>query len=75
MKEGETFLDIGSGWGTLSRYAAREKKVDVTGITLFKEQKRWADDLIKRENLNHTCRIYHMDYRQIPSGKFDKVFL
>src|SRR5262249_11901749 len=44
LKDGNSVLDIGSGWGGLSRYLARAAKVNVTGITLSKEQLSYAKD-------------------------------
>ncbi|HLZ67232.1 MAG TPA: class I SAM-dependent methyltransferase, partial [Aliidongia sp.] len=38
LKPGQKVLDIGSGWGGLGLYLAREAGVDVTGLTLSTEQ-------------------------------------
>ena len=38
LKPGHRVLDIGSGWGGLAIYLARELRVDVTGITLSSNQ-------------------------------------
>ena len=73
LKEGEKLLDIGCGWGTLARYAAREYKADATGVTLAIEQKKWADDLIKADGTESRCRIFPMDYRAIPQAKYNKI--
>src|SRR5918994_4420735 len=38
LKPGLKILDIGSGWGDLALYLAAMEDVDVTGVTLSKEQ-------------------------------------
>ena len=73
LKKGETFLDIGCGWGTLVRHAAREYGAKATGVTLSSEGKQYCDDAARAENCKNS-EILHMDYRNIPSDrKFDKI--
>ena len=43
LKKGESMLDIGCGWGTLVRHAAREYGAKATGVTLSKEGKKYCD--------------------------------
>ena len=38
LKPGQKVLDIGSGWGGMGLYLARSFGVDVTGVTLSREQ-------------------------------------
>lgn len=38
LKEGESMLDIGCGWGTLSRFASSKFGARVTGVTLGRNQ-------------------------------------
>ena len=42
LRPGEQLLEIGCGWGGLARHAARYFKVNVTGITVSREQQRLA---------------------------------
>jgi cyclopropane-fatty-acyl-phospholipid synthase len=44
LKPGMKVLDIGCGWGGFARYAAERYGVEVTGITVSKEQERLAAD-------------------------------
>ena len=37
LKPGDEYMDIGCGWGTLMRHAAREYQVKSTGVTLSVE--------------------------------------
>lgn len=68
LKPGERLLDIGCGWGGLDRYAAENYGVEVTGITVSKEQQQLA-----RERCNGLpVNIELMDYRDL-QGNFDKV--
>ncbi|KAG8920652.1 hypothetical protein FRC01_000654 [Tulasnella sp. 417] len=76
LKPGEKLLDIGCGWGTLCAFAAKNYNVDVTGITLGKNQtafgnKRLADNGVPPAK----GRILCMDYRDIPHppGHFNKI--
>lgn len=73
LKEGEELLDIGCGWGTWIRYAAKTFKVKTTGVTISKEQVKWHKErceIEKSENATMLC----MDYREIPKDKkYDKI--
>ncbi len=73
LKKGEKLLDIGCGWGNFAVYAARYYKVDVTGITLSLEQKKYALKLIEKEGLSHKIDIKILNYRDLGSEKFDKI--
>lgn len=74
LKEGMNMLDIGCGWGTLLRYAAKNFNVDVTGVTLSKEGKAWHDDLAQKEGVADKAKVLRMDYRDIPTDqRFDRI--
>lgn len=68
LKEGEWLLDIGCGWGGLSRYAAEHYGVAVTGITVSREQLRLARERCAGLPVN----IELMDYRDL-KGSFNKI--
>lgn len=74
LAPGESFLDIGCGWGALVIHAARNFGVDATGITLSEEQARFARERIAAAGLESRCRIEVVDYREVP-GKtlYDKI--
>ncbi|KZT52338.1 S-adenosyl-L-methionine-dependent methyltransferase [Calocera cornea HHB12733] len=76
LKETDTVLDIGCGWGTLAAFASKNYGCDVTGITLGRNQtafgnKRIADNGVSSEK----ARILCMDYREIPNtpGHYTKI--
>lgn len=74
LKEGETMLDIGCGWGTLAKFASVNYGAKVTGVTIAENQTAWArDGLLKAGVSEEQSRILCMDYRDIPNTKFDKI--
>lgn len=68
LEEGMRVLDIGCGWGGLSRYMAEHYKVKVTGITVSTEQVAYAKE--KRPDLPVTWLL--QDYRSL-TGRFDRL--
>jgi cyclopropane-fatty-acyl-phospholipid synthase len=72
LKAGDRLLDVGCGWGSMVRYAAR-RGVRTTGITLSAEQAAWAQKAIAEEGLTGLAEVRHGDYREIPEAQFDAV--
>jgi cyclopropane-fatty-acyl-phospholipid synthase len=72
LKPGQRLLEIGCGWGSLAEIAAREYGVHVTGLTLSKEQKAFAEARLERQGLADSASILLCDYRDI-KGAFDAV--
>jgi len=74
LKPGERLLDIGCGWGTLTRHAARYYGVDGTGVTIAERQTEFGNGRIKEWGLEDRARILCKDYRDIPENQtFDKI--
>ena len=69
---GDRLLDIGCGWGSMVRYAARHG-VYAIGATLSAEQAEWAQKAIVDEGLSEFAQVRHSDYRDVPEGDFDAV--
>lgn len=69
LKPGMKVLDIGCGWGTIARYAAEKYGVEVTGVTVSKEQAKLACDICGKLPV----KIVLSDYRKL-NGKFDMIF-
>lgn len=65
-------LDIGSGWGGMGLYLARETGCDVTGVTLSVEQHKLSQERAAKEGLAERCRFKLEDYRQ-ESGPYDRI--
>ncbi|MGM9934362.1 MAG: class I SAM-dependent methyltransferase [Clostridium sp.] len=73
LKEGESLLDIGCGWGNLIIQAAKKYKVKAVGITLSTQQFEKASERIEEENLTDYAEVQLIDYREIKDMKFDKI--
>ncbi|WP_297517711.1 cyclopropane-fatty-acyl-phospholipid synthase family protein [uncultured Clostridium sp.] len=75
LKEGQTLLDIGCGWGYLLIEAAKLYKVKGVGITLSEEQCKEANARIKKLGLEDLIEVKIMDYRDLQKSKleFDRV--
>jgi len=74
LRQGDEMLDLGCGWGTLIRYAAKNFGVNATGVTLAEEQKKWHDEKAKKDGVEKSTRILVNDYRLVPHGPNDKKF-
>ena len=74
LSRGETFLDIGCGWGALVMHAAERYGVRATGITLSENQHALANERIRAAGLQGRCEVRLQDYRDLPGERtFDKI--
>ena len=79
LEPGMRFLDIGCGWGSLSLHAAEHFGVQVVGVTIAAEQKKFIDARIAERGLGDRVEIRLQDYREVPEahglgdGPFDAV--
>ncbi|HEY0625613.1 MAG TPA: cyclopropane-fatty-acyl-phospholipid synthase family protein [Allosphingosinicella sp.] len=72
LKRGQRLLEIGCGWGSLAKIAARKYGAEVTGITLSSEQKAYADRRMQKAGLFDRISIQLADYRDV-EGQYDAV--
>jgi len=72
IKPGQNILDIGSGWGGLALYLARNFDVDVLGVTLSTEQHAVATERAQAEGLDNRVHFEIRDYRHL-SERFDRI--
>ena len=72
LREGETFLDIGCGWGGLVCYAAEKYGVQAHGITLSGAQLEIAKARIREKGLEDRVTVEIKDYADL-TGTFDKI--
>jgi len=74
LEKDETLLDIGCGWGTLLRHAAKNYCKKAIGVTLSKEGAKYCEDEAKKAGLKDKIDIICKDYREIPADlKVDKI--
>lgn len=76
LKDGETLLDIGCGWGTLAKYASANYGAHATGVTLGRNQTAWGNNALRKAGIEESqSKILCMDYRDIPlpPGGYSKI--
>lgn len=72
LKDGMKVLDIGSGWGDLALYLAAIENVQVTGVTLSKEQQKLASERAQKAGLSDRVKFELRDYRDL-DDRFDRI--
>lgn len=76
LKDGQTILDLGCGWGSLSLYLAKKyPSSKIIGLSNSKTQKQWIDEQAKNRGLNNleirTANIVHYDIPE--KASFDAI--
>jgi len=71
-KPGDHVLEIGCGWGGFAEYAAKERGLRVTGLTISKEQRDCAVERMRRAGLSDAVEIKLQDYRD-ERGTYDGI--
>ncbi len=71
-KPGDHVLEIGCGWGGFAEFAAKERGLRVTGLTISKEQYDYAVDRMARAGLSDRVEIKLQDYRD-ERGTYDGI--
>ena len=69
---GDHVLEIGCGWGGFAEYAAAERGLRVTSLTISKAQYDYAVERIRAKGLQDRVEIRMQDYRD-ESGLYDGV--
>jgi cyclopropane-fatty-acyl-phospholipid synthase len=72
IKKGAKVLEIGSGWGAMALYLAKEMDCEVTTVTLSNEQKALCHERFQLEDVEHKIDILLQDYRDL-EGSFDAI--
>ncbi|MDP9138319.1 MAG: cyclopropane-fatty-acyl-phospholipid synthase family protein [Pseudomonadota bacterium] len=72
LRPGLKVLDIGSGWGGLAMFLAEKAGVEVTGVTLSREQHELATRRAHERGLADRVRFELKDYREV-SGTYDRI--
>lgn len=71
-RAGLRVLDIGSGWGGLGLYLARETGCRVNGVTLSVNQHKISQERAKEAGLERHCQFNLQDYRK-EEGVYDRI--
>ncbi len=72
VREGEHVLEIGCGWGGFAEYAAKERGLRVTGLTISQAQHDYAVERIAKAGLSDRVEIKLQDYRD-ERGSYDGI--
>lgn len=72
LKPGQKVLDIGSGWGGMGLFLSQQFGVDVTGVTLSKEQLAVSSRRALEGGLADRVRFKLLDYRQ-ETSQYDRI--
>lgn len=72
LKPGDHVLEIGCGWGGFAEFAAKERGLQVTGLTISQEQHDFAVDRMARLGLSDKVDIVMRDYRD-ETGQYDGI--
>ena len=69
---GDHILEIGCGWGGFAEYAAKERGLKITGLTISQEQFNYAKQRIEKAGLSDQVDFKLQDYRD-EKGTYDGV--
>jgi cyclopropane-fatty-acyl-phospholipid synthase len=72
VQPGERVLEIGCGWGGFAEYAAGQRGLKVTCLTISKEQFTFARDRIEKAGLSDMVTFKLQDYRD-EQGQYDGI--
>ncbi|MEL6951855.1 MAG: cyclopropane-fatty-acyl-phospholipid synthase family protein [Pseudomonadota bacterium] len=72
VEPGEHVLEIGCGWGGFAEYAAGQRGLKVTAVTISQEQHDYAVERIAKAGLSDQVEIRLQDYRDI-DGHYDGI--
>ena len=69
---GDHVLEIGCGWGGFAEYAAGERGLKGTGLTISRAQHDYAVERIRKAGLGDRVEIRLQDYRDV-QGEYDGI--
>jgi cyclopropane-fatty-acyl-phospholipid synthase len=73
LQAGQRLLEIGCGWGAVAECASRDLGLQVTGVTLSKEQLAYAQQRLERQGLAAQTDLRLQDYRDIAETGYDGI--
>ncbi|NMP26418.1 class I SAM-dependent methyltransferase [Rahnella sp. SAP-1] len=72
LRAEDHLLEIGTGWGAMAEFAAREYGCQVTTTTISREQFEFASQRIAQAGLSDRVTVLFEDYRVL-NGQYDKL--
>lgn len=72
LQQGDTVIEIGTGWGAFAIYAATHYDCHVTTTTISDEQHDYVANKVKDLGLESKITLLKQDYRLL-TGKYDKL--
>ena len=72
LKNTDSILEIGTGWGSFAIHAAKNYGCSVTTTTISDAQYKFAKQRIEEEGLSSKINLLNKDYRYL-EGTFDKI--
>ena len=72
LTDGDSVLEIGTGWGSFAIHAAKHYGCKVTTTTISDAQYELAKERINQEDLTDRITLLKDDYRKL-TGQFDKI--
>jgi cyclopropane-fatty-acyl-phospholipid synthase len=72
LRAEDHLLEIGTGWGAMAEFAAREYGCQVTTTTISREQYDFACQRIEKAGLTERVTVLFEDYRAL-RGQYDKL--
>ena len=73
IQEGQKILEVGCGWGGMAFEIAKQKKCEVTGISLSKNQIKYCQEKAKELGLDNQVKFELIDYREV-KGHYDRIY-
>lgn len=72
LKSTDHLIEIGTGWGSMAIFAARNYGCKVTTTTISREQHDYAAEKIREAGLESQITLLFQDYRDL-TGTYDKL--
>jgi len=72
LKSSDHLVEIGTGWGGMAVYAAKNYGCRVTTTTISQQQYDYAKQRIDESGVSHLITLLKTDYRNL-TGKYDKL--
>ncbi|HTV99135.1 MAG TPA: cyclopropane-fatty-acyl-phospholipid synthase family protein [Streptosporangiaceae bacterium] len=70
---GDSVLDLGCGWGSLTVHAAQHRQARVTAVTLSAEQGGYTRQRLRGLGLADRAQVLNQDYRDTTGGPYDAI--